>query len=116
MTHPIGFKVWVLIPGNQIGAPSIINQWPYLWQHLFLVLFYLSVRINFNNQSVLFRVIKNNALVIRQILVKKNKKLDADENLVMKGVNRTRVEDAAKLEGITFEQAMERRKGYRYLY
>ena len=52
-------------------------------------------------------------LVIRQILVRKNKKLDVGENL---GVNRTRVEDAAKLEGITFEQAMERRKGYRYLY
>lgn len=54
--------------------------------------------------------------MIRQILVRKNKKLDADEKLVIKGVNRTRVEDAAKLEGITFEQAMERRKGYRYLY
>lgn len=56
------------------------------------------------------------SLLIRQILVRKNKKLDADEKLVMEGSNRTRVEEAAKLEGITFEQAMERRKGYRYLY
>ena len=55
-------------------------------------------------------------LVIRQILIRKNKKLDADEKLAIEGANRTRVEDAAKLEGITFEQAMERRKGYRYLY
>ena len=29
----------------------------------------------------------------------------------MEGANRTRVEEAARLEGITFEQAMERRKG-----
>ena len=63
----------------------------------------------------MFCVLKN-ALVIRQILVRRNKKLDADENLAIQGANRTRVEDAAKLEGITFEQAMERRKGYRYLY
>jgi hypothetical protein len=34
----------------------------------------------------------------------------------MEGVNRARVEEAARLEGITFEEAMERRKGYRYLY
>jgi len=56
------------------------------------------------------------SLVIRQILIRKNKKLDADEKLAIEGANRTRVEDAAKLEGITFEQAMERRKRYRYLY
>lgn len=54
--------------------------------------------------------------MIRQILVRRNKELDADENLVLEGANRTRVEDAAKLEGITFEQAMEKRKGHRYLY
>ncbi|PPQ78121.1 hypothetical protein CVT25_015646 [Psilocybe cyanescens] len=56
------------------------------------------------------------SLVIRQILVRENKKLDADEKAAMEGADRTRVEEAAKLEGLTFEQAMERRKGYRYLY
>jgi len=56
------------------------------------------------------------ALVIRQILIRKNKKLDADEQLSMEGANRIRVEEAAILEGITLEHAMERRKGYRYLY
>ncbi|KAF8160635.1 major facilitator superfamily domain-containing protein [Crassisporium funariophilum] len=54
--------------------------------------------------------------VIRQMLVRENLKLDADEKLALEGANRTRVEEAARLEGITFEQAMERRKGYRYLY
>ncbi|KAF8813955.1 MFS general substrate transporter [Phlegmacium glaucopus] len=56
------------------------------------------------------------SLVIRQILVRRNKILDADEKLAIEGANQTRVEEAAKLEGLTFEQAMERRKGYRYLY
>ncbi|KIM45424.1 hypothetical protein M413DRAFT_24628 [Hebeloma cylindrosporum] len=56
------------------------------------------------------------ALVIRQMLVRENRKLDADERAAMEGANRARVEEAARLEGITFEQAMERRKGYRYLY
>ncbi|KAG6889495.1 hypothetical protein C0995_000661 [Termitomyces sp. Mi166 len=56
------------------------------------------------------------ALVIRQMLIRKNKKLDEDENAALKDADRTRVEEAARLEGLTFEQAMERRKGYRYLY
>ncbi|PFH51214.1 hypothetical protein AMATHDRAFT_75076 [Amanita thiersii Skay4041] len=56
------------------------------------------------------------ALVIRQMLVRENKRLDADERAALEGADRTRVEEAARLEGLTFEQAMERRKGYRYLY
>ncbi len=50
------------------------------------------------------------------MLVNRNKKLDADENAAMQGANRARVEEAARLEGLTFEQALERRKGFRYLY
>ncbi|KAJ7578186.1 major facilitator superfamily domain-containing protein [Mycena floridula] len=56
------------------------------------------------------------ALLMRQMLIRENRQLDADEMEAVKGANRKRVEEAAKLEGITFEQAMERRKGYRYLY
>lgn len=50
------------------------------------------------------------------MLIRKNKKLDEDENAALKDADRTRVEEAARLEGLTFEQAMQRRKGYRYLY
>ena len=32
------------------------------------------------------------------------------------GPERERIEDAARLEGISFEEAMNRRKGFRYLY
>jgi uncharacterized membrane protein len=56
------------------------------------------------------------SLVIRQMLVRENRKLDADEKAAMSAANRERVEEAARLEGITFDEAMERRKGYRYLY
>ena len=54
--------------------------------------------------------------VIRQILIRENRQLDADDKTALDGANRSRVEEAARLEGISFEQAMERRKGFRYLY
>lgn len=55
-------------------------------------------------------------IVIRQMLVRENKRLDADEKAFMEDADQTRIQEAANLEGITFEQAMQRRKGYRYLY
>ncbi|KAJ7261884.1 major facilitator superfamily domain-containing protein [Mycena rebaudengoi] len=53
---------------------------------------------------------------IRQHLRGRNRKLDADEKAALEGANQARVKEAALLEGITFAQAMERRKGFRYLY
>lgn len=50
----LALQAWVLIHGNQTGALGIISQWPYHWQHSFLVLYYPSVRINFNNRSSQF--------------------------------------------------------------
>lgn len=50
------------------------------------------------------------------MLIHKNKKLDADEKVALEEANQARVAEGARLEGITFEQALERRKGYRYLY
>lgn len=49
------------------------------------------------------------------MLVRVNRALDIDEKNILRGTNRARVEEAARLEGITFEQAMEKRKGFRYL-
>ncbi|KAJ6559076.1 MFS general substrate transporter [Mycena vulgaris] len=56
------------------------------------------------------------SLGIRQHLVRKNKQLDADERASMEGATENRVKEAAILEGISFEQALERRRGFRYLY
>jgi len=53
---------------------------------------------------------------IRQHLVRRNMRLDEDDRISMQGANEIRVKEAALLEGITFDQAMERRKGFRYLY
>jgi len=56
------------------------------------------------------------ALVLRQLVIRDNRKLDEDEKLSLGEANRLRVEEAARLEGITFDQAMQKRKGFRYLY
>ncbi|TDL16518.1 MFS general substrate transporter [Rickenella mellea] len=56
------------------------------------------------------------ALAIRTILVRKNRQLDRDELAEVKESNRERVREAARLEGITLDTALERRKGFRYLY
>ncbi|KAF8218769.1 hypothetical protein L208DRAFT_1419460 [Tricholoma matsutake] len=56
------------------------------------------------------------SLIICQMLINKNKKLDADEKAALEGANQVMIAEAAHLEGITFKQALERRKGYQYLY
>ncbi|KAJ7191112.1 MFS general substrate transporter [Mycena pura] len=53
------------------------------------------------------------ALVIRQRLVCINRQLDAG---AAAETNEERVKKAAHLEGITIQQALEKRKGFRYLY
>ncbi|PBL03710.1 hypothetical protein ARMGADRAFT_911163 [Armillaria gallica] len=50
---------------------------------------------------------------IRNNLVRENQRLDKEDRLE---IDANRVEEAARLEGISFEQAMERRRGFRYLY
>jgi len=54
------------------------------------------------------------AFVIRTLLVRENKEADKRE-LDLKGAGRQRIEEAARLEGISFEEAVERKKGFRYL-
>lgn len=53
--------------------------------------------------------------VIRWMLITENKKLDREEK-EMSQAKRLRIEEAARLEGLTFEEALERNKGFRYLY
>lgn len=54
--------------------------------------------------------------VVRQILIAENKKLDQNEFGEMTVAERERIEEAARLEGLTLEEALERKKGFRYLY
>lgn len=55
-------------------------------------------------------------VVIRCMLIQQNKQLERDESEDLKGAKWERIEEAARLEGLTFEQALERRRGFRYLY
>lgn len=55
-------------------------------------------------------------VVIRQMLVADNKRLEREEQKEMTPAKRLRIEEAARLEGLTFEEALERNKGFRYLY
>ena len=56
------------------------------------------------------------SFVIRCLLVRDNKRIETAEEELMHGPERERIEEAAKLEGISFEEAVRRRKGFRYLY
>lgn len=58
----------------------------------------------------------NDALVIRCMLIHQNKQLEHEELENLKGAGRERIEEAARLEGLTFEEALERKRGFRYLY
>ncbi|EJD07977.1 MFS general substrate transporter [Fomitiporia mediterranea MF3/22] len=54
--------------------------------------------------------------LLRWMLKRENERLDRDELGALKGANRPRIEEFARLEGITIEEAMERKRGFRYLY
>ncbi|KAG9312026.1 major facilitator superfamily domain-containing protein [Chiua virens] len=54
--------------------------------------------------------------VMRQMLIRENKRMEREEQDLLQGPERERIEEAAKLEGISFEEAVRRRKGFRYLY
>ncbi|KZS94139.1 MFS general substrate transporter [Sistotremastrum niveocremeum HHB9708] len=90
--------------GNLIGSYAWKAAWspfyhPSMWISLSALLF----------SSAL-------ALVIRILLKRENKRMDRDEIGDLKGAGRERIEEAARLEGISFEQALERKRGFRYLY
>ena len=50
------------------------------------------------------------------MLVAENKKMERDQLKNLTQAERQRIEDAAKLEGLTIPEALERRRGFRYLY
>ncbi|KAH7906339.1 major facilitator superfamily domain-containing protein [Hygrophoropsis aurantiaca] len=56
------------------------------------------------------------SFIIRWMLIRENKQMDKDDMKFMQGPDRERIEEAARLEGITFDEAIRRRKGVRYLY
>ena len=55
-------------------------------------------------------------IVIRITLVRENRRMDQDDRLALSEAKRERIELAAKLEGITIEEALEKQRGFRYLF
>ena len=56
------------------------------------------------------------AFVVRSILARQNAALEREELAgLVSGAHRERIEEAARLEGISFEEALRRRRGFRYL-
>ena len=54
--------------------------------------------------------------VIRTILIRENRRLDKEDRLDLSEGKQKRIELAANLEGITIEEAMEKQRGFRYLF
>lgn len=61
------------------------------------------------------RVLTPRGLVLRQMLVRENKQMEREEQELTEA-QRERIEEAAELEGISFEEAVRLRRGFRYLY
>ncbi|KAL5521338.1 hypothetical protein ACEPAG_9262 [Sanghuangporus baumii] len=53
---------------------------------------------------------------IRSILIRENKKLEREEINNLTYAHNQRIEEFARLEGITFDEALARKRGFRYLY
>lgn len=53
--------------------------------------------------------------VIRIILARQNKELEREEMRMITVDEKERIEEVAHLEGTTFEEALRRRRGFRYL-
>ncbi|KAH7906801.1 major facilitator superfamily domain-containing protein [Hygrophoropsis aurantiaca] len=56
------------------------------------------------------------SFTIRWMLIRENKQMDKDDMKFIQGPDRARIEEAARLEGITFDEAIRRRRGVRYLH
>ncbi|GJE91439.1 MFS general substrate transporter [Phanerochaete sordida] len=56
------------------------------------------------------------AVGMRYLLIWENNRLDGRESKEMSDAERERIEEAARLEGLSLDEALERKKGFRYLY
>lgn len=56
------------------------------------------------------------SFIIRQMIIKRNKQMLEDELKCITPANKLRVEEAARIEGISFEEAMAKRRGFKLLY
>ena len=79
----------------------------------------VAISLAFGKDDHLFQVwqyaLRFKKKVIRTMLVRENRRMDHEDS-VLNEAKRGRIEQAAKLEGITMAEAMEKQRGFRYLY
>ena len=102
--------------GKQSGVRSIINPWRLVSRPWLSAACLPGVGTVTALNLTGIDLTHDRFLVIRMMLVRENKRLDMDELGALKGANKERIEEFARLEGITIEEAMERKRGFRYLY
>ena len=108
---------WIIYMASQLGSgvPSVDDHRALQFRSLERLGFRY---VGANPHPSVFRLGPTYAhacLVIRQMLIHENKRMDREEQ-ELTGDQRERVEEAARLEGISFEEAVRRRRGFRYLY
>ncbi|KAF8158961.1 major facilitator superfamily domain-containing protein [Mycena galopus ATCC 62051] len=104
----VGFAMTLVWVSNAIPRPPAMGS--YVWKAEWGPEYHQSMIISLCG-LVLSSLL---SLGIRQHLVRRNRQLDDDAT--QDALNEDRVKEAAILEGISFEQALEKRKGFRYLY
>ncbi|EIM85079.1 MFS general substrate transporter [Stereum hirsutum FP-91666 SS1] len=90
--------------GNLIGSFT----WPSEWGPDYHNSMYIGIA------SLVFSSVLS--LIVRQMLIRANHRLAQSELEDLTGAKRQRIEDAARLEGISVEEALERKRGFRYLF
>lgn len=74
-------------------------------------------KIQFDYEKILRQLTHHSVVVaVRTILIRENQLLDRDEMGTLQRAKQERVEQAARLEGISVEEAMKKRRGFRNLY
>lgn len=105
------------MPGGPTGDHGITNLWESGSQRCYRVFPLRSVSLS--NVRCWVSSLNSRLSVMRRIVIKSNKKLaqQAQDDLAsLSNAERERVEEAARLEGITLQEALERKRGFRYLY
>ena len=94
------------------GQSTLFSMGSYVWKGAWGPDYHPSMIIGIASMSLATAL----ALLMRYMLIAENKQMERDQLQNMTEDERQRIEDAAKLEGLTMQEALERRRGFRLLY
>ncbi|KIM55119.1 hypothetical protein SCLCIDRAFT_314202 [Scleroderma citrinum Foug A] len=107
---PAKRSVAIALVNGVAGVGSVVGS--YIWKASWGPQYHPSMLIALAGaaMSIVF------AFVIRCMLLRENRRMEQNEINTLQRAQHDRIEKAAKLEGITLEEAFRRREGFRYLY